>query len=71
MGQSAAEGLRRVVPALDGPARSYFGEALAILEEVIARSESAGGSGSMATRTGPAARSPVAMPLWDSRTGAR
>lgn len=41
---SAAEDLQRAVPSLDGPAKIYFGEALAILEAIIARSEDAIGS---------------------------
>ena len=51
--QYAAEALRRAVPSLDGPARTYFGEALAILEAIIARSESA--TGPAPTTTAPEA----------------
>jgi hypothetical protein len=49
----AADALRRTVPSLDGPARAYFGEALAILEAIIAGSESE--SGSAPTTTAPEA----------------
>ena len=44
MKKPAAEALRRAVPSLDGPARTYYGEALAILEAIIGRSGGENGS---------------------------
>ena len=44
MKQPAAEDLRRALPSLDGLARTYYGEALAILEAIIGRSEGENGS---------------------------
>ena len=53
MKELSVEDLRRAVPSLSGPAHTYFGEALDILEAIIARSESANGSAALATAPEP------------------